>query len=149
MPDKIIMHCSDSEFASVAEIDRWHRERGFDCVGYHFVITNEMPEKGARMRCLDGQICAGRALSRQGAHTLGYNTDSIGICIVGKNDFTTVQFESAKTLVLELMGTYQIPPERVLGHCELDSKKSCPNFDMDGFREFLEGRVLCSALLRV
>ena len=38
---EIIIHCSATKEGrnyTVADIDRWHRERGFFCIGYHFVI---------------------------------------------------------------------------------------------------------------
>ena len=38
---EIIIHCSatrEGRNYTVADIDRWHRERGFFCIGYHFEI---------------------------------------------------------------------------------------------------------------
>ena len=37
---KIIIHCSDSEFGDAALIDKWHKERGWTGIGYHYVILN-------------------------------------------------------------------------------------------------------------
>ena len=55
----LIIHCSATlpgQRVSVHDIDRWHRQRGFDCIGYHFYIT------------VDGTIWTGRPLSQVGAH---------------------------------------------------------------------------------
>lgn len=68
---KHIIHCSDSTFGDVAEIRRWHIARGFNDVGYHFVIRR------------DGEVEMGRTLETIGAHCKGHNTNSIGTCLVG------------------------------------------------------------------
>ena len=39
-PNKIIIHCTDSGWANLATVDSWHRQRGFDEIGYHFLILN-------------------------------------------------------------------------------------------------------------
>ena len=75
--DKIIIHCSASregQNVTVEQIDKMHRQRGFACIGYHYVIY------------LDGSIHEGRDISKVGAHTTGYNTGSIGICYIGGLD---------------------------------------------------------------
>lgn len=48
---EIIIHCSATKEGmdfTVEDIDRWHRQRGFDSIGYHFVIYR------------DGSLHAGR-----------------------------------------------------------------------------------------
>ena len=67
---EIIIHCSatrEGRDYTVADIDRWHRERGFFCIGYHFVIYR------------DGSIHVGRSVEEVGAHCKGHNTVSIGV----------------------------------------------------------------------
>ena len=71
---EIIIHCSATTEGmdfTVEDIDRWHRQRGFSGVGYHFVIY------------LNGSIHAGRPKNKIGAHCKGHNTISIGICYIG------------------------------------------------------------------
>ncbi|WP_337632460.1 N-acetylmuramoyl-L-alanine amidase, partial [Prevotella sp.] len=51
--------------------NRWHRERGFDSIGYHYIIY------------LDGSIHFGRPVEQAGAHCKGHNANSIGVCYVG------------------------------------------------------------------
>jgi hypothetical protein len=140
-PTKIIIHCSDSEFASIMDIDSWHRERGFDMVGYHFVITNSKPDKGSFMPCLDGQINTGRALDQDGAHAKGFNDEAFGICMVGKLYFSQRQLLGCKAVVDELMAKYDISIENVFMHNEIDKNKTCPNLAGNQFRDFILGRI--------
>lgn len=59
-------------------IRRYHmKERGWDDIGYHFGI--EMVDGAPLVR-------VGRGLTRWGAHTIGMNKDSIGICVIGDYD---------------------------------------------------------------
>ena len=73
--DSIIIHCSATKVGqdfTAADIDRWHRERGFNGIGYHYVV------------CLDGRLERGRDISLAGAHCKGWNEHSIGICYIAK-----------------------------------------------------------------
>ncbi|MGD0463210.1 MAG: N-acetylmuramoyl-L-alanine amidase [Tepidisphaeraceae bacterium] len=116
----IIIHHSDSDYGSAAIIDKWHRDRGFDELGYHFVIGNGTNSG-------DGQIEVGPRWTKQkwGAHDNAldnrYNTNGIGICLVGnfnKTRPTPRQLHSLVRLVVYLMRKYDIPADRVLGHGE-------------------------------
>lgn len=122
----IIIHCSDTPFGKdfrASDIDAWHKQRGFACIGYHFVVR------------LDGSIDIGRDLSLVGAHCLGHNACSIGICYIGGRDAdgkpadtrTPAQKESLLKLVDMLMCIY--PHLSVYGHNEF-SDKACPCFDV-------------------
>jgi hypothetical protein len=51
-----IIHCSASTQGDVAEIRRWHLARGWNDIGYHFVIRP------------DGEVEVGRMLHEIGAH---------------------------------------------------------------------------------
>jgi N-acetylmuramoyl-L-alanine amidase len=141
-PTHIIIHCSASKWGNTAVIDVWHRERGFTNIGYNYVVHNGNPfSSRSSDRRMDGQIGVGRPVGVTGAHAHGYNTKSIGICVIGDKEFTTMQMYVLRLLVEELMQEHEIPVANVLGHYETtDGKakgKTCPNFDMDEFR----GRV--------
>ena len=79
--DSIIIHCSATRAGQdlrAKDIDRMHRVRGFNQIGYNFVVD------------LDGTVENGRPLSIDGAHCntkgfsgLSYNKHSIGICYIG------------------------------------------------------------------
>ena len=117
--NKVIIHCSDSPNhmdVGVAEIRRWHLERGFNDVGYHYVIRR------------DGTIEVGRMESVQGAHTYGHNRDSLGICLIGRESFTEEQYSSLQRLIREFEVRYDLIS--VHGHMDFDSGKTCPNFSI-------------------
>jgi hypothetical protein len=135
---QIIIHCSDSEFGNVVQIDRWHRERGWKGIGYHYVITNGVINHGDKYDGeLDGVVQVGRPLDTIGAHCMNHNADSIGICLVGVHHFTGRQFEELVDLVGTLSVKYGIPSENVHGHREYDKGKTCPNFDVAWIRNVL------------
>ncbi|MFZ2619777.1 MAG: N-acetylmuramoyl-L-alanine amidase [Alphaproteobacteria bacterium] len=114
---KHIVHCSDSTHGDVAEIRRWHLERGWRDVGYHFIIRR------------DGEVEVGRPVNEAGAHCQGFNAESIGTCLVGKDTFTPEQFIALKRLHRGLKE--QFPRVQLFGHCELNTQgKTCPNFDV-------------------
>ena len=80
----IVIHCSDSEWGGVADIDRWHKERGWDGCGYHFVITNGVTKAHDDYKPeADGLIQNGRDVEKPGAHVRGHNKYSVGICLIG------------------------------------------------------------------
>jgi N-acetylmuramoyl-L-alanine amidase len=118
----IVVHCSDSdrkEHDSIEVIRKWHvDERGFSDVGYHFVITK------------DGTVHKGRPEDKVGAHVKNHNSSSIGICLTGKNDFTPSQFKSLEILLIDICGRHDLEKKDILGHCDLDGGKTCPNFDL-------------------
>ena len=75
--NEIILHCSatpENKNFTVEDITKWHNAKGWDGCGYHYVIH------------LDGTIHNGRPLQKIGAHCLGHNTNSIGICYIGGVD---------------------------------------------------------------
>lgn len=124
--NKIILHCSatkEGQKFTVKDIDAWHKQRGFKGVGYHYVIL------------LDGTVEPGRPESEVGAHTLGQNANSIGICYIGgldanakpKDTRTDAQREALIKLVKELKAKY--PGATIHGHNEF-ANKACPSFNV-------------------
>ena len=118
---KHIVHCSDSETGDVAEIRRWHMARGWNDVGYHFVIRR------------DGEIEVGRTLDVVGAHCEGQNLDSVGTCLVGKSTFMPLQFDALRRI--QAMLEQLFPGIAVYGHRDFNPHKTCPNFEV---REILK-----------
>lgn len=120
--DKIIIHCSDSDnpkHDNVETIRAWHIERGFTDIGYHYFISK------------DGIVHAGRDESTVGAHVAGHNSQSIGICLSGRNGFTGSQFRALKDLVNDLCVGYGLDVKtQVKGHRDLQPGKTCPNFEV-------------------
>jgi N-acetyl-anhydromuramyl-L-alanine amidase AmpD len=138
--DLIVVHCSATRATldiGVREITQWHIQRGFDTVGYHYVIRR------------NGELETGRRESAIGAHVRGHNSNSIGICLAGgvnvgnqaENNFTADQFLTLEYLLRELKGRY--PKALILGHRDLSPDKNgdgnitpdeytkqCPSFDV-------------------
>ena len=117
---KIIVHCSDfsNKFKhGVKEIDKWHRQRGWNSCGYHYVIT----PRGIEI---------GRPDSQQGAHCKYENHDSIGICLTGKDDFTLEQFDYLDEVLAELFEKYGLSFDDVYPHYHFNPNKECPAIDL-------------------
>ena len=119
---------------------RWRHKhlRGWNDIGYHYVIGNTRPFTK------DGKIYIGRPENVEGAHALGYNFKSIGICLVGNFNRTFPSENQMRTLLditKQIMSRYQIPIGNVFGHGELPKgKESCPgkNIDMNEVRWAIE-----------
>lgn len=123
---KIIVHCSatpEGRNHTVEDIDRWHKEIGYNKIGYHYVVY------------LDGSVHKGRADAEVGAHCAGHNSDSIGVCYIGglskdgktpSDTRTAAQKQALTDLIRCLKSRY--PTASIHGHCDF-AAKACPCFD--------------------
>jgi hypothetical protein len=85
-PLGVVLHLSASRYGDRAEINAWHKQRGFAEIGYHRVILNGRAKNGSAYDpARDGEVQKGRADGKQGAHCLakGMNSCTYGICSVG------------------------------------------------------------------
>lgn len=124
--NEIIVHCAatpEGKNFKAADIDRWHRERKMKCIGYHYVVD------------LDGTVEPGRPEIEIGAHCLGHNQNSIGVCYVGglaadgrtpEDTRTVAQKEALLALLKKLRAKY--PKASIHGHRDF-AAKACPSFD--------------------
>lgn len=124
--EEIIVHCTatpEGRNVTVEEIDRWHKEKGYKGIGYHYVVY------------IDGTIHKGREESKFGAHCIGHNTNSIGVCYVGgmdkdnkyaKDTRTPSQKDALIAILCMLKKSY--PKAGIFGHRDF-SNKECPSFD--------------------
>jgi N-acetylmuramoyl-L-alanine amidase len=144
--ERVVLHCSDTpdyvpghkEFDrwGAADIEDWHKQRGFKKIGYHFVIRRT------------GVIEVGRPLTEEGAHcrAMGGNVNSVGICLIGRKFFLPEQMHSLEQLFWRFYDKPEytgIDASEWFGHCEFDeSKPNCPGMDMEGLRERFRGLVL-------
>lgn len=170
----IFIHCSatpnDKAFTA-ADINRWHKERGFKRnsqyvrsfspaypnIGYHVVIER------------DGHIVYGRHLEEVGAHVANHNAKSIGVCLVGTDEYTAEQWHSLKLVIIDLAGKIYGKPTQsiknalaifkmigidICGHRDAspdkdgDGKiephewlKTCPGFDVRKWVENLRNQL--------
>jgi N-acetylmuramoyl-L-alanine amidase len=125
------------------EIHGWHLQRGIyserGLTGYHYVIRR------------NGIVELGRDLQAIGAHALGYNARSVGICLVGgarkivpgekpewgdmmisEDNFVAVQHESLARILVSLLTIW--PSALIAGHRSFDSHKTCPAFDVGAWQ---------------
>jgi len=124
-PQWIVVHhegaLSNPETKRFLIINDYHKSRGFPqsksgwYVGYHRVIERNGEQRVARQ---DEEI---------GAHTVGYNDKSLGVCLVGHFDFEfpkEAQVAILKQLLKEWVEKYNIPIVNVVPHRRF-ANKSC------------------------
>jgi len=115
----LVVHCSDTpdnDPLTARDIHEMHLGFGWHGVGYHRVINR------------DGIVEQGRPDYWIGAHVYGHNEESLGVCLVGRTDFTDEQFESLAYVLREW--TTRHPTAEVVGHRDFEyTDKTCPNFD--------------------
>ncbi|SCY61260.1 N-acetylmuramoyl-L-alanine amidase [Paracoccus tibetensis] len=131
---EIIVHCAATRAdwmagralsEKVAEIRRWHLANGWNDIGYHHIIDR------------DGSTARGRAETVIGSHTLGKNSGTIGICLLGGHGsaetdrfldhFTPEQDRVLRQMIASIGLRTQI--QRVSGHNEY-AAKACPGFNV-------------------
>lgn len=170
----IVIHCSatpNGRENTAQDIDRWHQARGFKrssqyvrnfqpalkYIGYHFAIE------------VDGKVVPGRHLEEIGAHAVGHNANSIGICMVGTDQYSDAQWVALKGLITTLASDIYGKPTQsiknalailkmikidICGHRDLsqdkdgDGKveshewlKTCPGFDVATWVENIRNQV--------
>ena len=123
----IVIHCAATKPSMDVPIERvrkWHLDRGWSDIGYHYYITR------------DGKINKGRDLSIIGAHVIGYNKNSIGICYEGgineegePEDNRTPEQKKALLKVVKVL-KFVFKNAVVQGHRDFPNvNKACPSFD--------------------
>jgi N-acetylmuramoyl-L-alanine amidase len=155
---RLVIHCSATPsgqrlakpgMSAAFIIDGWHATRGFarqpaavkafnsglPHIGYHYIID------------LDGRCINGRGLDEVGAHVAGYNSDSIGICLVGGIErearYTLAQWLTLAEQVAFLRAKFNLTTVDICGHRDLSPDlnhdgrvtsqewlKTCPGFDV-------------------
>jgi hypothetical protein len=127
----IVIHHSATDTGGGRHFDRMHRGKGWDELGYHFVIGNGSDTT-------DGAVEVGPRWLKQkhGAHAKSadnrFNEVGVGICLVGDFDVSPPspkQLRSLSVLIAHLMRQYDIPPGRVIGHRDT-SATACPGHQL-------------------
>ena len=119
-------------------ITRWHRQRGWKGIGYHYLIDR------------DGTVAEGRPIEKVGAHVKGHNTGSVGVCLIGgrwphgpwglatddfADHFTPEQDAALRSLITDLCERYPAI-QHIKGHNDYTDQKGCPCFKVS---EWLTG----------
>lgn len=123
---EIIVHCSataEGKDFTVDDIHRWHLKRGFNAIGYQYVVYR------------DGSVHQGRPEGSVGGHCTNHNSISIGVCYIGgvaKDGKTAkdTRTEAQKAALVELLVWLKkkYPKATIHGHREF-AAKACPSFD--------------------
>lgn len=131
---EITMHCAatpEGKDYTVETINKWHNDRSFNGIGYHYVIYR------------DGSIHRGRPEEVVGAHCVSTNSKAIGICYIGgcaadgktaKDTRTDAQKQAQYELIEELLKKYNLTINDVKGHRDYDPK-ACPSYTSQQFRD--------------
>ena len=130
--NEIIIHCTatpEYKHYTVSDIRKWHTTpiskggRGWSDIGYHYIVY------------LDGTVMEGRDVDIAGAHCVGHNSHSIGVCYVGGIDRDTKEAKDTRTelqknallnLLMDLKKLYK--NVSIYGHRDF-ANKACPSFD--------------------
>lgn len=137
----IVIHHSATDEGSSLYFDKYHQAKGWEGIGYHFVIDNGTKEKQ------DGQIEVSPRWIKQenGSHCResNMNEKAIGICLVGnfnREYVSSKQLDALVYLVNILRKYYKIPLKRIIGHNQvLGARTECPgkNFPWPRFKNRL------------
>jgi hypothetical protein len=117
----IVVHHAAAMSCTAQDIHGWHRQKGWTGIGYHFFVNKK------------GEIYRGRPVEVEGSHTLGFNSQSIGVCFEGNFEQEVMdskeQIASGVELIQSLFNQYK--KVRVISHKGLTST-DCPgkNFDI-------------------
>ena len=121
----LVIHCSDTndkEDLNASDIHNMHLKFGWDGIGYHKIIRRS------------GRIENGRPEYWIGAHVKGKNDISLGVCLIGRNNFTSQQFISLEKVLRSWKDSF--PKAEIVGHCNTgNTNKTCPNFDVQSWCE--------------
>lgn len=97
---KAVIHHTASPDVSAKTIDGWHKARGWDGIGYHFVIRE------------NGRIEGGRSLKKKGAHARTGKPYSrnhyVGIVLTGRDGWFTKKQTSSLLKLLSKLGIKHI-----------------------------------------
>lgn len=124
--NEIIIHCSatpNGRDIRVADIDRWHKQRRWRGIGYHFVIE------------VGGHADKGRDIDIVGAHCREHNENSVGVCMIGMDSFYKDQWYKLRGIVRVLQAQHE-KIDKINGHNHYNQHKTCPGFSV---RDWLRG----------
>jgi hypothetical protein len=139
----IVIHHSDTDSGSAGMFDEEHKSRGWEGVGYDFVIGN-----GSGSGDGEVEVTFRWRQQKTGAHCKTPNNwaneEAVGICLVGnlqQRRATRRQMQALEELVEFLQRRYRIPKTRIYGHRDTPGARptECPgrNFPMARFKSML------------
>ncbi len=151
----IVLHHSASRGGDAQVIDRDHQsQNGWDGIGYHFVVGNgvDMPlgriEATFRWRQQSHGAHAGALLLQK-----PYNTDGIGVCLIGNYEQQAIDPYAERRLVelcahlIDRIPTLSVG--RIIGHRDVPGKSTaCPGrgIDLERLRFLVRKELLARGL---
>ena len=119
---KLVVHHSASNIVTTkkADIERWHKQRGFSQIGYHKIIEG------------NGNIVNGRPETTQGAHAKGANQASLGVCVIGdfeKDVPSSDQIAGLVSVLTDWCKKHKLDTTSIYGHYNVlggSTKTICP-----------------------
>jgi len=139
----VLHHAAAPRSTTVEDIKRWHMEKGWRDIGYHWLLT-DAPDSP-----VGPQMHIGRAHDlderwepwERGAHAKGHNSHTMGVCLVGNHSI-----EPPSKAALDLLHgwlvafclTLRLGPDDIVGHRELEGAATeCPGglVDLDAIRQ--------------
>jgi N-acetylmuramoyl-L-alanine amidase len=140
-PEIVIFHCAatpdfkEGELCfdkfGVEDVERWHKEKGFLEVGYHFVVKRSGVIQSGR-RCAAGEV-------EIGAHCHGENARSIGVCYIGSKEPSQKQRLSIPALCHAIEKMFGITKNNWFCHNHFNNKKLCPGFGPEELQKLICG----------
>lgn len=110
----IVLHHAAAITCTPQQIHQWHLNAGYVGIGYNFIVRK------------DGSIYTGRPIGASGAHTIGYNSTSVGICAEGNFETENMPEVQKDAIILLVKYVLEIYPGAIIkGHGELDAT-ACP-----------------------
>lgn len=106
----VIHHSASDKHVCCDDIRKWHLERGWDDIGYHWLVNQH------------GEINQGRPEEIPGAHALGLNFRSLGICCIGHYELESPSENMIKALIEVLTSLcikYKLDSECIIGHADV------------------------------
>ena len=125
--DYIVLHHAEASKCSAKQIDEWHKANGWIGIGYHYFVKK------------DGSIYRGRPMWSVGAHVLGRNDCSLGICAEGSYMTETMPDAQKKSIaeLLDYLKKHYYPEAKIVGHREIGDS-NCPgkNYPLDELKNY-------------
>lgn len=112
----IVFHCTAGRpTATVADVLAEFKRKGWTNSGYHYLVTS------------DGKVHKLLSVDKIANGVRGYNAVSVHVAYTGVMPNDT-QWRTLHSLASCLHGDF--PSAKLVGHCDLNPSKSCPNFDV-------------------
>jgi len=124
-PQYIIIHHALAKNCTAEDINRWHIERNFSMIGYHYVVLKNGVIEKCRPNTYHGAHCKENLM----------NIKSIGICLEGcyeeygnqtDQEVPQEQMIALVELCFIIQKAWNIPIERIQPHRFWANYKKCP-----------------------